>query len=121
MKRLRRMIGAATTALMILTGCAGNPPSAATSNGVAGAQVALTAAEKAALTYSSLPQCPKQAPLCSDAATIGKIKSADTAAYNAVKAARLSLAAADVVTANGLIAALVSIIPDPAPASAPPN
>ena len=50
------------------------------------AVVGLTAAERAALVYTSLPRCPAAA-LCSDPATVQKIKDADNIAYAAVKAA----------------------------------
>lgn len=123
MKRIRLMIGIATTTLILLAGCAGTAtnPAASTQTGVAAAEVALTAAEKAALTYASLPQCPVGAPICSDAATIAKVKAGDNTAYAAVKAARASGASADIAVANAAIAALVSMVPEPAatPIAAP--
>jgi hypothetical protein len=71
---------------------------------VAEAELALTAAERAALAYTSLPPCPA-AKICADPALKAKIKSADVIAYNAVVAARdnpaLAGAAWSAITALG--------------------
>lgn len=75
---------AALAVLLMLGGCAGtnlDPTSK-----VYAAVAALTAAERAALIYTTLPRCPRPPP-CSDPATVQRIKDADTMAYNAVKLA----------------------------------
>lgn len=65
-----------------LLGCA-NP---AVNNSVAALEISLTAAETLATNYVALPRCPAAA-VCSDPATVSKIKSLDQQAYTAVKAA----------------------------------
>lgn len=92
-----------------LAGCSAG----ATTTTVAQTEVALTAAEKAATLYVSLPQCPKGTPLCSDSAVIVQIKAADNAAFNATMAARSGGDDAKVAAANAAIAALVTMIPTP--------
>jgi hypothetical protein len=62
-------------------------PSPVVSNSVAAAEIALTNVERLALRYTTLPRCPAAA-LCSDAATVQRIKDADNKAYAAVMAAR---------------------------------
>lgn len=57
------------------------------SNDILAAEVALTAAEKAATIYAELPRCPAAA-LCSSQATVNKLKVLDNTAYNAVKSAQ---------------------------------
>ena len=54
---------------------------------VAQVEVALTAAEQAALIYKRLPTCPAK-PVCSDPAVVAKILNLDNQAYNAVVLAR---------------------------------
>jgi hypothetical protein len=85
----------------------------ATTTAVAQTEVALTAAEKAATLYVSLPQCPKGTPLCSESAIIVQIKAADTVAFNATMAARSGGDDAKVAAANAAIATLVTLIPTP--------
>ena len=97
MKRIF-VIGAAG---LLLVGCAGQ------GNDIIAAEVALTAAEKAATIYARLPRCPGPA-VCSDQATVDKIKAADNTAYNAVKAAEanpalVSVAVSAVSDFNNLI------------------
>jgi len=60
----------------------------AVSNDVAAAEVSLTAAEQAALIYTSRPRCNGATPLCSTQATVDRIKVLDNQAYTAVTAAR---------------------------------
>ena len=83
-----------------------------TTTTVAQIEVALTAAEKAATLYVSLPQCPRQ-PLCSDAPIIAQVKAADTAAFNATMAARSGGDDAKVAAAQAAITTLVTLIPTP--------
>lgn len=78
------------------------------SSDVAAAAVALTAAEKLALSYTSLPRCPA-ATACSDEATVTKIKAADNTAYDAIKAAEANPAL--VGTAVSAITTLRNLIP----------
>jgi hypothetical protein len=98
------------TLALALAGCAN---SGGTQTAVAGTEVALTAAEKAATLYVTLPQCgpAHPAPICSDAPVIAKIKAADNVAFDAVMAARAGGSDAKVATANAAIAALVELIP----------
>lgn len=98
-----------TAGALLLAGCSTQP--AAVKTDIAAIELALTAAEKAALLYVTRPQCPKAAPLCSDKATVDQIKQADSTAYAAVKAARASGGSASAATASAAIAALVSMIP----------
>jgi hypothetical protein len=86
----------------------------ATQTAVARTEVALTAAEKAATLYVTLPQCPKASPFCSEAAIITQVKAADNVAYSAVMQARSGGDDAKVAAANAAIATLVSLIPTPA-------
>lgn len=60
----------------------------AVSNDVAAAEVSLTAAEQAALIYTSRPRCGGTVKLCSDPAVVARIKQLDNQAYTAVIAAR---------------------------------
>lgn len=79
------------------------------SNTVAAVEIALTNAEKLALHYTALPRCGASAPpLCSDPATVQRIKDADNTAYNAVVKARsdealIGVAFAAVSTFSALI------------------
>jgi hypothetical protein len=75
---------------------------------IAEAELALTAAERAALAYTSLPPCPA-AKVCADPALKAKIKAADIIAYNAVVAARTNPAL--VGAAWSAITALSGLIP----------
>ncbi len=81
-------------------------------------ELALTASEKAALVYVTLPTCIVDGqPLCSTAAAVTKIKAADNQAFAAVLAARA--APADNVKAQAAaaaVAALVASIPVTPPA-----
>ena len=76
-------------------------------NDVGSAELALTAADKLALDYTSLPACPTAAPVCADPATKTKIKSLAQTAFNAVMAARANPAmlAAALTAINDLTAA----------------
>jgi hypothetical protein len=72
----------------------------------------LTAAEKAATIYIELPLCSiKPQRPCSDASVSAKIKAADQAAYDAVKAARTSGDDAKMAAAKAALAALIDVIP----------
>jgi hypothetical protein len=68
-------------------GLAGCKSSTSVQNDVAAAEIALTAAERVALIYVSLPRCGGTATLCSAQATVDKIKVLDNNAFTAVKAA----------------------------------
>jgi|SRR5579863_284665 len=72
------------------------------------AVVGLTAAERAALVYTSLPRCPAAA-ICSDPATVQRIKDADNTAYAAVKMAEANEALLG--AALQAISALTSTVP----------
>ena len=96
----------AAVALGLLAACSNT----ATTTTVAAAEVGLTAAEATALHYVALPPCVSGGPpLCSTAAAIAKIKLADDAAYNAVKAAEGGTGTA--AAAAAAIAALTTVIP----------
>ncbi len=82
----RLLIGAVLAAS--LGACASQQATNAVSSDVAASEIALTAAETLALSYTSLPRCPKAAPACSAQATVDKIKALDNTAYNAVVMAR---------------------------------
>lgn len=79
---------------------------------VAGAEVALTAAEHVALTYTSQPLCPTAGPAvwsCRDPATVTLIKNYDNIAYKAVKDAESGVAT--VAAAMAAINALTTAVP----------
>jgi|SRR6185312_6067647 len=92
----------------LLAGCAGQPPIIVVDQ----IAVSLTGAEALATKYARLPQCPKAAPVCSEASVIAAIKRVDNAAYDAVKAAERSGLAADASAAKAAVAALLAAIPD---------
>lgn len=93
---------------VLLAGCAGQ----STQQTVAQTEVALTAAEKAATLYVTLPLCSATtAKLCSDAKVSGQIKAADQVAFDAVMAARASGDSAKLAAANAAVAALAALIP----------
>lgn len=90
-----------------LIACNSNPQA-----DIAATEVALTEAEAIALRYVTQPTCNgSNAPLCSDPATVVKIKVADNAAYAAVKTARsLSTPSqADAASAAAAVAALTAL------------
>lgn len=100
--------------ILLLTGCASTsgPASGTTATAVAQAEVALTAAEKAATLYVRLPQCvATNRPICSEASINNQIKAADNVAFNAVMAARAGGDSAKLAAANAAVAALVTLIP----------
>lgn len=75
-------------AAVSVNGCASWFTTTAVSNDVAAAEVSLTAAEQAALIYTSRPRCGGAVKLCSDPAVVARIKQLDNQAYTAVIAAR---------------------------------
>jgi hypothetical protein len=75
----------ALAAVVLLSAC---NATVAISNDVAAAEVSLTAAEQAALIYTNRPRCGGTVTLCSDPATVAKIKALDNQAYTAVTMAR---------------------------------
>lgn len=77
-------------------------------NSVAAAEVTLTAAERTALIYTSLPRCPKVT-ICSDPVIVAKIRRLDNEAYDAVKLARKD--AGLISGAIAAIAAFQAVIP----------
>lgn len=85
-----------------------------TAANVAALESGLTAAETAALGYTSLPRCPQATAVCSDQSKVDQIKSADRVAYNAVKAAEKEQQAGGTPSLDGAtaaIAALEALIP----------
>lgn len=96
--------------LSLTTAACSNKPSD-TASTVAKIEVALTAAERIAINYVTLPACPK-APICADAEVVARIKQADNVAFDAVMAARASGTNANVAAANAAIAALLNLIPN---------
>ena len=79
---------------------------------VAGAEVALTAADQVAITYVTQKPCPVGGPVawtCSDPTTVTKIKSLSLTAYNYVKQAESGVAT--VQTAMAAINALIGAVP----------
>jgi len=80
---------------------------------VAQVAVALTAADQVALQYAQLPACGSggAAGLCSDPATVAKIKAAAQAAYQAVKTAEASGTSGDLVLAVSAVGALSAALP----------
>lgn len=74
--------------LTLLAGCASPGAQNTVNNDVLAAEQSLTAIERTALIYTTLPRCGGVARVCSDPATVQKIKDLDNQAYMAVKAAR---------------------------------
>ncbi len=91
-----------------LTACATAPQTT-----VAQVAVALTAADQVALQYVDLPRCGTAGAtvVCSDAATVVRIKTAAATAYQAVKTAEASGASADLSLAVSAVGALSAVIP----------
>lgn len=122
MKSHRLITALTAIALSALAGCSSQQAVTATGDQtirtVAGAEIALTAAEREALIYTSLPPCtaPQTNPVCADPAIKARIKAADNTAYNAVMAARQN--AGTIAAAVSAIEALQSLIPASAAASA---
>ena len=82
---------------------------------VAQTEIALTAAEKLALNYVTLPQCKTGgSPICSQAAAVAAVKDYDNKAYAAMKLARASGSTGDVQAAFDAIAALAKAVPSTA-------
>lgn len=86
-------------ALIALNACAPQPTVNAVTSDVAATEIALTAAETLALSYTSLPRCPIAAPACSAQVTVDNIKALDNKAYTAVVAARSNSALISVAVA----------------------
>lgn len=74
--------------LAMVVACTPQATTNAVSSDVAATEIALTAAETLALSYTSLPRCPVAAPACSTQAAVDNIKALDNKAYTAVVAAR---------------------------------
>lgn len=89
---------------LLLAACSGT-------NGAAQAEVALTAAETAALAYVTQPACvgARSSATCPSPATVAAIKAADTVAYTAVKGAEAGTVT--VAQANAAVAALAALLP----------
>lgn len=82
-------IFSAVAVCALLVGCGQQAATQAVTTDVAAAEIALTAAERLAFIYTSLPHClSAPSPVCSDPATVAKIKALDNRAYSAVVAAR---------------------------------
>lgn len=94
---------------LILTACQNGQ----TTTGVYTAAVALTAADRAAIQYVTLPLCgpthPK--PLCSEPAVSAEIKRAAQVAHDAVKKAEMAGDNASLAAANAAIVALAEVTP----------
>jgi hypothetical protein len=101
------------TALLALASCGAQTPVQQSDNSVkiAQAEVALTGAEKVALHYFQLPRCPIKKPVCADQATVNKIADADTAAYNALKAAKAVNSDANLAALVAALANLSGLLP----------
>lgn len=86
----RTLIAAALLCGTALAGCqpGGVSSTPVVGNSVAAAEIALTNAERLALKYTSLPRCPAATVICSDPATVQRIKEYDNKAYAAVVSAR---------------------------------
>lgn len=85
---MRPAAAIAFTAALSLSACASQEAHNTVSNDVLAAEQTLTATERLALIYTTLPRCGGVARVCSDHATVQKIKDLDNQAYMAVKAAR---------------------------------
>jgi PBP1b-binding outer membrane lipoprotein LpoB len=96
------------TACLVLAGCSNQSAPVVFANSVAGAELALTQAEKAALIYTSLPRCPT-APVCSDSTIVASIGAADNKAYAAVQALKAGTGTQDAAAAA--VAILLAAIP----------
>ena len=88
---MHRSIYFVLLAVGALTGCsnfssqpASSSIDATVTRGVVVAEQTLTALERAALHYTSLPTCGSGVKICADPTIKSAIKSADTVAYNAV-------------------------------------
>lgn len=100
---MNRLSAAALPLLLAFAGCATGPT-------VAQAEVALTAAETAALAYVTQPACvgAPASSLCPNASTVAQIKAADTLAYTAVKGAEAgTVTPAAAMTAIASLSALI--------------
>ena len=106
---MRNLVLAAALSLS-LAGCG----SVSIDGKIAGAEVALTGAENAALLYTRLPRCDGATPLCSNQPTVDAIKAADDTAYDALVEARNNTGTVDAALAA--IETLSALIPQPAPA-----
>lgn len=109
------VLALAVAGALMLSACTAD----STAANVAALESALTAAERGALAYTSLPRCPQPTPVCSDPAKVAAIKAADMTAYNAVSAAEASVRAGntpDVTAAEAAVAALTALMP-PTPAT----
>lgn len=85
--------------LALLASCVSPGLQNTVSNDVLAAEQSLTAIERTALIYTTLPRCGGVARVCSDPATVQKIKDLDNQAYMAVKAARQNAGLLSVVLA----------------------
>lgn len=105
-----RLTSACVITLGLLTGgCSSQQVTTKVSNAVVATEVALTAAEQLATLYATRPRCPLQVPpMCSDPATVARIKALDQIAYGAVKAAESNeaLLAGAIQAVNALRAAV---------------
>lgn len=82
-----KLASLAPASVLLLAACAA--PSVGVSNAVLAAEQSLTLAEQTALIYTRLPRCDTSgATICSDQATVDRIKALDNKAYAAVVAAR---------------------------------
>jgi hypothetical protein len=106
----------AVTIAVGLAACSTAPPAPSTT--IASAEVALTAAEKTATAYVTLPLCPAGATtgpngkVCSQPVLVAKIKAADDVAYDAVLAARDGTGSVQqIIDAVSALSAATALIP----------
>lgn len=109
-----RLLCIATGAALALAvnGCANQPPGQTVYDVEQGG----TVLDKAASAYVALPACPTGAPLCSDAAIIAKIKTAEDNAHTAVVAWRKNPTQSNEQTALQLLGVVATTIPAIVPA-----
>lgn len=84
---------------------------------VAALESGLTAADRAALAYTTLPACPIATPVCADAAVKAQIKAKEMTAYTAIKSMQASSAAgtpSSLALAQAALSAYLAVIPAPA-------
>lgn len=97
-----------------VSGCSSGGAGSSAKSDVAAAEVALTTADTLAAAYVSLPACGGATKVCSDPATVTKIRAAAANAYAQVKQAEAQAAAGqpvDTLALTTAISALQAIIP----------
>lgn len=101
---MRRAVGYAILAAVLVAGCS--------TRNTDQVEIALTAAEKAAINYIKLPLCtPTNRPICSEKDISDKIKQADQAAYDAFKAWQKNPNSTTEAAVTSALAALSAAVP----------